>query len=34
MNLRETKVSEYVKVDTPMIVCVKNEIVDIIHSLG
>jgi len=34
MDLRETKVSEYVKVDTPMIVCVKKEIVDIIHSLG
>ena len=34
MDLRETKVSEYVKVDTPMIVCVKKELPDLIHSLG
>ena len=34
MDLRETKVSEYVKVDTPMIVCVKKELSDLIHSLG
>lgn len=34
MDLRETKVSEYVKVDTPMIVCVKKELTDLIHSLG
>jgi len=32
--LRETKVSSYVKVDTPMIVCVKKDIIPLITSLG
>jgi chlorite dismutase len=34
MDLRETKVSTYVKVDTPMIVCVKKDIIPLISSLG
>lgn len=34
MDLRETKVSAYVKVDTPMIVCVKSGIQQLITSLG
>lgn len=34
MDLRETKVSAYVKVDTPMIPCVKKEIIPLIASLG
>ena len=34
MDLRETKVSAYVKVDTPMIVCVKKDIIPLVTSLG
>lgn len=34
MDLRETQVSKYVKVDTPMIPCVKREIMPLIASLG
>ncbi|KKL77568.1 hypothetical protein LCGC14_2033570 [marine sediment metagenome] len=34
MDLRETKVSAYVTVDTPMIVCVKKDIIPLITSLG
>jgi len=34
MDLRETKVSAYVKVDTPMLVCVKKDIIRLIGSLG
>lgn len=34
MDLRETKVSEYVKADTPMIPCVKRDIMPLIASLG
>ena len=34
MDLRETKVSTFIKVDTPMIVCVKKDIVPLIKSLG
>ncbi len=34
MDLRETRVSAYVKVDTPMIVCVKKDIIPMIKSLG
>ncbi len=34
MDLRETKVSRYVKEDTPMIVCVKKDIIPLIISLG
>ena len=34
MDLRETRVSEYVQKDTPMIVCVKKEIQPLIASLG
>jgi chlorite dismutase len=34
MDLRGTKVSRFVKEDTPMIVCVKDGIVSIIKSLG
>jgi chlorite dismutase len=34
MQLRETRVSEYVTRDTPMIVCVYKEVEDIIKSLG
>ena len=34
MDLRQTKVSAYVKQDTPMIVCVKKDIIPLISSLG
>jgi len=34
MDLRETKVSEYVQKDTPMIVCIKKDIQPLIASLG
>ncbi|HXV50762.1 MAG TPA: chlorite dismutase family protein [Nitrosopumilaceae archaeon] len=34
MELRETKVSRYIKVDTPMIVGVKKDIIPLIASLG
>lgn len=34
MDLRETRVSEYVQVDTPMIVCVKKDLISMIRSLG
>ena len=34
LDLRSTKVSVYVKVDTPMIVCVKKDIIPLITSLG
>ena len=34
MDLRETKVSAYVKNDTPMLVCVKKDIISLIGSLG
>jgi len=34
MDLRETRVSAYIKVDTPMIVCVKKDVISLIKSLG
>ena len=34
MDLRETKVSAYIKVDTPMIVCVKTDLLPLVRSLG
>ena len=34
MDLRETLVSRYVAVDTPMIVCVNKDIISLISSLG
>jgi len=34
MDLRQTQVSAYVAVDTPMIVCVKKDVVPLITSLG
>ncbi|MGI0072420.1 MAG: chlorite dismutase family protein [Nitrosotalea sp.] len=34
MDLRETRVSAHVKVDTPMIVCVKKDLIPLIRSLG
>lgn len=34
MELRETQVSKYIEKDTPMIVCVKKDIVPLIASLG
>ncbi len=34
MDLRETRVSEYIQVDTPMIVCVKKDLISLIRSLG
>lgn len=34
MDLRETQVSRYVKVDTPMITCIKKDIIPLISSLG
>lgn len=34
MDLRQTKVSAYVKQDTPMIPCVKKDIIPLITSLG
>ena len=33
-NVESTKVSAFIKEDTPMIVCVKKDIVPIITSLG
>ncbi|HSA98242.1 MAG TPA: chlorite dismutase family protein [Candidatus Nitrosotenuis sp.] len=34
MELRETQVSRYIERDTPMIVCVKKDIIPLIASLG
>ncbi|MBI5697455.1 MAG: chlorite dismutase family protein [Thaumarchaeota archaeon] len=34
MELRETQVSRYIERDTPMIVCVKKDIVSLIQSIG
>jgi chlorite dismutase len=34
MDLRETRVSAHVTVDTPMIVCVKKDLIPLIRSLG
>ena len=34
MDLRETRVSGYVLVDTPMIVCIKKDLIPLIRSLG
>ena len=34
MDLRETRVSGHVAVDTPMLVCVKKDIIPLIRSLG
>jgi chlorite dismutase len=34
MELRETHVSKYIEKDTPMIVCVKKDIIPLIASLG
>ncbi len=34
MDLRETRVSSYVKNDIPMIVCVKKDLIPLISSLG
>ena len=34
MELRETQVSRYIEKDTPMIVCVKKDIISLIASLG
>lgn len=34
MDLRQTQVSKYVQADTPMIVCVKKDIISLISSLG
>jgi len=34
MDLRQTKVSAYVAIDTPMITCVKKDIMPLITSLG
>jgi len=34
MDLRESKVSRYIQVDTPMIVCLKKDIIPLISSLG
>jgi chlorite dismutase len=34
MDLRETRVSAYVAVDTPMIVCIKKDLISLIRSLG
>ena len=34
MELRQTKVSAYVAVDTPMITCVKKDVIPLITSLG
>jgi chlorite dismutase len=34
MELRETQVSRYIEKDTPMIVCIKKDIVPLIASLG
>lgn len=34
MDLRETQVSRYVVIDTPMIVCINKDIIPLISSLG
>lgn len=34
MELRETQVSRYIQQDTPMIVCVKKDIIPLVSSLG
>ena len=34
LQLRETQVSRYIIKDTPMIVCIYKDIIDIIKSLG
>ena len=34
MELRETRVSKHIKADTPMILCVKKDIIPVIQSLG
>ena len=34
MDLRETRVSAHVRVDTPMLVCVKKDLIPLIRSLG
>ena len=34
MDLRETRVSAYIKVDTPMITGIKKDIISLIKSLG
>ena len=34
MDLRQTRVSTYVAVDTPMLTCVKKDIIPLITSLG
>ena len=34
IELRTTRVSDYITSDTPMIVCVKKDIVPMIQSLG
>jgi chlorite dismutase len=34
MELRETQVSRYIQQDTPMIVCVKRDVIPLIASLG
>jgi chlorite dismutase len=34
MELRETQVSRYIERDTPMVVCVKKDIIPLITSLG
>jgi chlorite dismutase len=34
MDLRETRVSAFIKVDTPMIVGIKKDIISLIKSLG
>jgi chlorite dismutase len=34
MELRETQVSKYIQQDTPMIVCVKKDIIPLVSSLG
>ena len=34
MDLRETRVSAHVRVDTPMLVCIKKDLIPLIRSLG
>lgn len=34
MDLRKTKVSKYVTVDTPMIVCIKKDVLSMVQGLG
>lgn len=34
MELRETQVSKYIQQDTPMIVCVKKDIIPLVSSIG